>query len=35
MEMFPSNIVAKLMGYTNRTLFTIEPAEAKAPEVSF
>ena len=35
MEMFPSNIVAKLMGYTNRTLFTIEPTEAKAPEVSF
>lgn len=35
MEMFPSNIVAKLMGYTNRTLFTIEPAKAKAPEVSF
>ncbi len=35
MEMFPSNIVAKLMGYTNRTLFTIEPTEAKAPKVSF
>lgn len=35
MEMFPSNIVAKLMGYTNKTLFTIEPTEAKAPEVSF
>ncbi len=35
MEMFPSNIVAKLMGYTNRTLFTIEPSDAKAPEVSF
>ncbi|WP_127141258.1 LemA family protein [Flagellimonas marinaquae] len=34
-EMFPSNLVAKLMGYTNRTLFTIEPSEAKAPEVSF
>lgn len=35
LEMFPSNIVAKLMGYTQKTLFTIEAEEKKAPAVSF
>lgn len=35
LEMFPSNIVAKLMGYTQKTLFTIETEEKKVPAVSF
>ncbi|MBA4746828.1 MAG: LemA family protein [Muricauda sp.] len=34
LEMFPSNIVAKFMGYTQKTMFTIEPSDAEVPKVS-
>lgn len=34
-EMFPSNIMANIMGYSRKTLFTIEAEEKKVPEVSF
>ncbi|KAB5488233.1 MULTISPECIES: LemA family protein [Flagellimonas] len=35
LEMFPSNIMGKMMGYSQKTLFTIEAEEKKAPEVYF
>ena len=35
LEMFPSNIVAKFMGYSPKTMFSIKPSEADLPKVSF
>ncbi|MFC4219425.1 LemA family protein [Flagellimonas marina] len=35
LEMFPSNIMAKMMGYSRKTLFVIAEEEKNAPEVSF
>ncbi|MBO0329135.1 LemA family protein [[Muricauda] lutisoli] len=35
LEMFPSNIVAKFMGYSPKTMFTIKTSEADLPKVSF
>ncbi|TXN34874.1 LemA family protein [Flagellimonas hymeniacidonis] len=34
-EMFPSNIIAKLMGYKQKLLFKIDPSETKPPVISF
>nr|WP_297783785.1 LemA family protein [uncultured Allomuricauda sp.] len=35
LEMFPSNIMGRLMGYTNKDLYKIDPSEAIQPKVSF
>lgn len=34
-EMFPSNLVAKMMGYSKKVLFEINKAERQAPKISF
>ena len=34
-EMFPSNLMGKMMGYSQRTLFTIKEEEKKVPNISF
>ncbi|NDV16298.1 LemA family protein [Muricauda sp. TY007] len=34
LDMFPSNIVAKLMGYTPKTMFIIDPSDAEVPKIS-
>jgi len=34
-EMFPSNIMAKFMGYSRKAVFTIDSSEATPPEVNF
>lgn len=35
LEMFPSNVMGKMMGYSRKDLFTIKVEEKKAPEVFF
>ncbi|MBW8242739.1 LemA family protein [Muricauda oceani] len=34
-EMFPSNIMGKMMGYSRKTLFTIKEEEKNIPTISF
>nr|WP_299070329.1 LemA family protein [uncultured Allomuricauda sp.] len=34
-EMFPSNLMAKIMGYTLKPLFKINPEERKVPTIKF
>ena len=34
-EMFPSNLMGKMMGYSQRTLFTIKEEEKNVPNISF
>ncbi|MAU15851.1 MAG: LemA family protein [Muricauda sp.] len=34
-EMFPSNIMGSIMGYSQRTLFTIKEEEKSVPKISF
>lgn len=34
-EMFPSNLIGKMMGYSQRTLFTIKEEEKNVPNISF
>jgi LemA protein len=35
LEMFPSNLVGKIMGYSPKTFFIIDPLEAELPSISF
>lgn len=35
LEMFPSNFMGKIMGYSSRTFFIIDPLEAEPPTISF
>ncbi len=35
LEMFPSNIAGKLMGYSSKTFYKIGPLESEEPKVSF
>jgi len=34
-EMFPSNLMGKMMGYNQKTLFTIKEEEKNVPNISF
>jgi len=34
-EMFPSNILGKMMGYSRKAVFSIDSSEATPPEVNF
>ncbi len=34
-EMFPSNLMGKMMGYSQKTLFTIKEEEKNVPNISF
>lgn len=34
-EMFPSNLIGKIMGYSRKPLFTIKEEEKNAPNISF
>jgi len=35
LEMFPSNFMGKIMGYSPKTFFIIDPLEAELPTISF
>lgn len=35
LEMFPSNIMGKMMGYSRKELFTIETEDKEAPHINF
>lgn len=35
LQMFPSNIMGRAMGYTNQDLYKIDPSDAIQPKVSF
>ncbi|WP_108423308.1 LemA family protein [Flagellimonas amoyensis] len=35
LEMFPSNIMGKMMGYSQKELFTIETEDKEAPHINF
>lgn len=35
LEMFPSNFMGKIMGYSSKTFFIIDPLEAEPPTISF
>jgi len=35
LDMFPSNLMAKLMGYSRKELFEIDPVESESPKISF